>query len=91
MTTTFTMRIDGDLKANAEELFDDIGLNLTTAITSFLKKCVAVGGIPFQLVKPKKTPHEVTLEAFEEAKRIARDPNTPCCTDPDKIEEFMLS
>ena len=91
MTTTFTMRIDEALKADAEEVFDDIGLNLSSAITSFLKKAVAVGGMPFQLVRQKKTPHELTLEAFEEAKRLARDPNAPCCTDPDKIEEFMLS
>ena len=83
------MRIDDALKGEAEDVFEDIGLNLSSAITCFLKKCV--GGMPFQLVKPKKTPHEVTLEAFEEAKRIARDPNAPCCTDPDKIEEFMLS
>ena len=91
MTTTLTIRIDDALKADAEEVFEDIGLNLTTAITSFLKKCVAVNGMPFQLVRQKKTPHEVTLEAFKEAKRLARDPNAPCCTDPDKIEEFMLS
>ena len=50
-----------------------------------------MGGMPFQLVRQRKTPHELTLEAFEEAKRIAHDPNAPCCTDPDKIEEFMLS
>ena len=91
MTTTFTMRIDEALKVDAEEVFDDIGLNLSSAITSFLKKAVAVGGMPFSLVRQKKTPHELTLEAFEEAKRLARDPNAPCCTDPDKIEEFMLS
>ncbi len=91
MTTTFTMRIDDALKEEAEDVFDDIGLNLSSAITCFLKKCVAVGGMPFQLMRHKKTPQEITLEAFEEAKRIAHDPNTPCCTDPDKIEEFMLS
>ena len=91
MTTTLTMRIDEALKSEAEEVFEDIGLNLSSAITCFLKKCVSMGGMPFQLVRQRKTPHELTLEAFEEAKRIAHDPNAPCCTDPDKIEEFMLS
>ena len=91
MTTTLTIRLDEDLKTEAEEVFDDIGLNFSTAITSFLKKCVAVGGMPFLLVRQRKTPHDLTLEAFEEAKQIARDPTAPCCTDPDKIEEFMLS
>ena len=69
MTTTFTMRIDGDLKADAEKLFDDIGLNLTTAITSFLKKCVAVGGMPFILCR--KGCEEKVLAAIREQSTIS--------------------
>ena len=33
MTTTFTMRIDDALKSEAEDVFDDIGLNLSSAIS----------------------------------------------------------
>ena len=55
MTSAVTIRVDSELKAEVEELFDDIGLNMTTAITCFLKKCVAVQGIPFELSgKPKQ-------------------------------------
>ena len=89
MTTTFTMRIDDTLKAEAEEVFDDIGLNLTSAITSFLKKCVAVGGIPFQLVRKSK--HDMLLDCLHEAEEVANDPNAPRCTDPAKLREFLLS
>ena len=49
MTTTVTLRIDDKLKADAEKLFETIGLNMTTAFTCFLKKCLAVGGIPFPI------------------------------------------
>ena len=91
MTTTLSIRMDEDLKAEAEEFFSDIGMNLTTAITCFFKKCIDMGEIPFKFSRPKKTPREITLEAFEEAKRIAHDPKTPRCSDPSKLREFLLS
>ena len=68
MTTTLSIRMDEDLKADAEEFFSDIGMNLTTAITCFFKKCIDVGEIPFKLGH-KKTPYEETLEAIEMAHR----------------------
>ena len=49
MTTTLSIRMDEDLKADAEEFFSDIGMNLTTAITCFFKKCLDAGEIPFKL------------------------------------------
>lgn len=89
MTTTLTMRIDSALKDEANDLFDDIGLNMTTAFTCFLKKCVDVGGIPFKLARKSK--HDMLLDCLREAEEVAHDPNAPTCTDPDKLEEFMLS
>ena len=92
MTATLSIRVDGDLKAEAEEFFDEIGMNMTTGITCFLKKCLATGEIPFKLgLRKRLTPHEETLAAFEEAKRIAHDPNWPSCDDPAKLEEFLFS
>ncbi len=92
MATTLTIRMDEDLKAEAEEFFDEIGMNMTTAVTCFFKKCLATGEIPFKLgFRKRLTPHEETLAAFEEAKRIAHDPNWPSCDDPAKLEEFLFS
>ena len=91
MTTTLSIRVDSDLKADVEELFSDIGMNITTAVTTFFKKAIDVGGIPFSIRRRKLTPYEETLAAAEEAKRIARDPNAPSCTDLSKLKEFMLS
>ena len=31
------------------------------------------------------------LDAIAEARRLAADPNTPSCSDPDKFEEFLFS
>jgi len=91
MTSTLSIRMDSDLKAEAEEFFDDIGMNMTTAITCFFKKCVNSGTIPFMLARQKRNKHAELVAAFEEAKAVARDPNAPTCTDPDKLEEFLFS
>ena len=89
MTTSLTIRMDDTLKADAEEFFDEIGMNMTTAITCFFKKCLAVGEIPFKLSRQSK--RDRLLAALKEADEVANDPNAPTCTDPDKLEEFMLS
>ena len=89
MTTSLTMRIDDALKTDANELFEELGLNMTTAFTCFLKKCVAVGGLPFKIGLERR--NERLLEAIREAEEVAHDPNAPTCTDPDKLEEFLFS
>lgn len=46
---TINVRVDDALKKQAEDTFSNVGLNMTTAITAFLKQAVRVGGIPFEL------------------------------------------
>ena len=41
------IRIDDNLKKDAENLFNDLGLNMTTATTMFLKQCLYCHGLPF--------------------------------------------
>ena len=41
------MRIDEDLKNRASSLYDNIGIDLPTAIRMFLKRSILVQGIPF--------------------------------------------
>lgn len=43
------IRIDDNLKRQAERVFNDLGLNMTTATTAFLKQVVLCHGIPFPL------------------------------------------
>ena len=45
------VRIDEDLKAKADALFDDLGLNMTTAIIMFLKASIRKNGIPFDITR----------------------------------------
>ena len=48
-TTSITIRMDSVLKKQAETLFDDMGLNMTTAITLFTKAVVRQNKIPFEI------------------------------------------
>lgn len=48
-TTSITIRMDEDLKKQAEALFDELGMNMTTAFTVFAKAAVRQQKIPFEL------------------------------------------
>lgn len=48
-TTSVTIRMDENLKKQVEILFDDMGLNMTTAFTVFAKAVVRQGKIPFEI------------------------------------------
>ena len=41
------INLDPDLKKSAQELFSDLGLDLTTAVTIFLKQSLKAQGLPF--------------------------------------------
>lgn len=49
--TNLNIRIDENLKKQAEVLFADLGLNMSSAITVFLKSAVDYKGIPFEIKK----------------------------------------
>lgn len=68
-----SVRTDAETKREAEILFNELGLNMTTAINVFLKKSIQYGGIPFEIRSEK--PNATTIAAFEEGKAILRDPS----------------
>ena len=72
-TTNITMRIDKELKRQAEELFSDLGLNMTSAFTVFVKQAIREQRIPFTI--SREIPNEDTLEALEEVKQMKQNPN----------------
>ena len=48
-TTNLSIRIDRNLKDEADQVFNDMGMNLTTAITIFVKQAVRQKKIPFEI------------------------------------------
>ena len=72
-TTNVNFRLDKKTKKEAEELFEDLGLNMTTALTMFVKASIREQGIPFEV--RRDFPNAETIAAIEEGRRIANDPN----------------
>ena len=63
---TITARVDENVKKEAETLFKKMGLNMSTAMNLFLKKCILEQGIPFEL----KVPNRETRKAMQETDDI---------------------
>ena len=51
---TVTARVDENVKKEAETLFKKMGINMSTAMNLFLKKCILEQGIPFELQIPNE-------------------------------------
>ena len=49
MSSTITIRMDEKLKKQSEQVFNDMGLNMTAAFTIFAKTVVRLGKIPFEI------------------------------------------
>lgn len=73
-TTNINVRVDTDLKREAEALFSDLGLNMSTAITMFLKNAVNNNGIPFEVKRP--LPNAVTRAALAESEEMIKNPGS---------------
>lgn len=58
--------IDADLKREAVSLFSELGLDLSTAISLFLKQAVREQRIPFEI--RKLIPNRETIDALNEYK-----------------------
>ena len=46
-TVPTQIRIDETVKAQATSLFNDLGMDMSSAVNIFLRQCVLRGGIPF--------------------------------------------
>ena len=52
-TSLLQVRVDDDLKDKAAEIFDNLGIDTSTAVRMFLKRAVMENGIPFRMTLPK--------------------------------------
>ena len=63
---TMTIRTNGEIKRTAAKLFNDLGLDMSTAINMFLRECIRKDGIPFE-VSRKEIPNRKTRRAIKNA------------------------
>lgn len=71
--TNVSIRMDADLKARADELYAELGMNISTAFNIFVRQSLREGGLPFTVKTDR--PNMETIKAMFEAKRIAHDPS----------------
>jgi DNA-damage-inducible protein J len=51
-TINVTIRLDKEVKENAERMFNDFGMNLSTAFNIFARQALRQGKIPFEIYDP---------------------------------------
>ena len=82
-TTNISIRMDSNLKAQAEAFFGELGMNLSTAFNIFVRQSLREGRIPFDISLDR--PNKETIAAMLEAERSAKDPSVKGYTDLDEL------
>ncbi len=72
---SISILIDDDLNEQAGRVFDAIGLDMTTAVTAFLKQAVLCGGMPFPMCSDTTELRldEADAEALRPASRLTHE------------------
>lgn len=86
-TTPTQIRIDADLKKQVTDLFNDLGLDMSSAVNLFLHQCILRGGLPFTVELPRYS--QYTLDAMDEARRISRDPDVRGYTSMEDLKRAL--
>ena len=82
-STNVSIRMDSDLKAQADALVGELGMNMSTAFNIFVRQAVREGRIPFEI--SLNQPNRDTVAAMLEAERIAKDPSVKGYTELDAL------
>lgn len=64
--TTINVRVDEKIKKEASNLFEELGLDMSTAMNLFLRQAIMHGGLPFEVKKNNVD----TISALDEVKKI---------------------
>ena len=83
-TTNLSIRIDTETKRQADQLFENLGMSISTAFNIFVKQSLRERRIPFNI--SENISDNEKYEALREARRIARDPKVKGYAD---VEEAL--
>ena len=86
-TAPTQIRIDADVKKQATDLFNKLGLDMSSAVNLFLHQCILRGGLPFNVELPRYS--QRTLDAMDEARRISSDPDVKGYTNMDDLRKAL--
>lgn len=69
--TSINLRLDKELKTEAEQLFSRLGMNMTTALNIFLRQAVREQAIPFQITAKDDYSKYITGKLLESELKVA--------------------
>lgn len=82
-STNISIRMDSELKAQADALFAELGMNISTAFNIFVRQAIREGGIPFEI--SINQPNKETISAMLESEKIVKDPSVKGYNDLDEL------
>jgi len=71
-TTSMNIRMDSSIKRDAQQIFAELGMDMTTAVNIFLRQAIRQRGLPFEV--KLDTPNADTLDALEEVRQMKQNP-----------------
>ena len=74
-TTNLNIRTDKEIKDQAEQIFAELGITMSTEVNIFLRTAVREHGIPFAL--KIDVPNDTTAAAIQEGRKMLKDPTAP--------------
>lgn len=88
-TTSMNIRMDSSIKRDAQQIFAELGMDMTTAVNIFLRQAIRQRGLPFEV--KLDVPNADTLEALEEVRQMKKTPQLgKTYTDVDVMMKELL-
>ena len=81
------IRTDKEIKAQAERIFDELGMNMSTAVNIFLRQAIRMNGMPFDVRLP--VPNATTAAAIEEGRAIVHDSSVKAYSSIDDLRKAL--
>ena len=88
-SAVLNLRIEPDVKRDAEELFGNFGLTVTDAVNVFLRQSIMHGGFPFEIIRSR--PNAVTQAAIKEAEVLMTNPNAKTFSNMEALKADLMS
>ena len=89
LTSAINVNVPVEVKEESNNIFNNLGLNMSTAINMFLKRVIYERGIPFPVKEPK--PSKELLEALQELDYMEKHPEEyKSYTNMDDLKKDLL-
>ena len=86
-TANLTVRMDEDVKKDAEYLFNSMGMTFSEAVNIFVYQSLIRHKLPFEIIS--EIPNEETLQAMKEADELIKDPKAKRYSDIRELLEEL--